>query len=77
MKTEELNLIIKEGEGLTVEFSMIACILVIPLALICGSIRGISFLGQLIDCSFGIFGIIPLRILRNDIKCYSNQIGKI
>jgi hypothetical protein len=47
-----------------VEFGMIACILVIPLALICGHIRGIPFAWQLIDCSFGIFGFIPLAIVR-------------
>ena len=43
-----------------VEFGMIACILVIPLALIAGPIRGIPFFWRLIDCSFGIFGLIPL-----------------
>jgi len=36
-----------------VNFGMIACILVIPVALICGSIRGIPFFWRLIDCSFG------------------------
>ena len=43
-----------------VEFGMIACVLVIPLALICGPIRGIPFFWRLIDCSFGIVGIVPL-----------------
>ena len=47
-----------------VEFGMIACLLVIPLALICGPIRGIPFYWQLIDCSFGILGLIPLAIVR-------------
>lgn len=37
-----------------------ACVLVIPLALICGPIREIPFYWRLIDCSFGIVGIIPL-----------------
>ncbi|MDA0812514.1 MAG: hypothetical protein O3C21_09035 [Verrucomicrobia bacterium] len=37
-----------------------ACILVIPLALICGPIRGIPFYWQLIDCSFGFVCIIPV-----------------
>ncbi len=37
-----------------------ACILVSPLALICGPIRGIPFYWRLIDCSFGIFGVLPL-----------------
>ena len=37
-----------------------ACILVVPLALICGPIRGIPFYWRLIDCSFGLFGVLPL-----------------
>jgi hypothetical protein len=37
-----------------------ACVLVLPLALIAGPIRGIPFYWQLIDCSFGILGIFPL-----------------
>lgn len=39
---------------------VVACAGVIPLALICGAIRNIPFAWQLIDCSFGVFGIIPL-----------------
>jgi hypothetical protein len=39
---------------------LIACVLVIPLALICGSIRQIPFGWRLIDCSFGVLGAIPL-----------------
>jgi hypothetical protein len=46
-----------------VEFGMIACLAVIPLALICGSIRGIPWFWRMIDCSFGVFGIIPLAIV--------------
>lgn len=37
-----------------------ACLLVLPLALIAGPIRGIPFYWQLIDCSFGILGVLPL-----------------
>lgn len=47
-----------------IEFGMIACMMVIPLAFICGPIRGIPFIWRLIDCSFGLFGIIPLWITR-------------
>ncbi len=50
-----------------IEFAMIACILVIPTALIFGSIRGIPFFWRIIDCSFGIFGFIPLWFIRRDI----------
>lgn len=39
---------------------VIACVLVIPLALICGSVRQIPLGWRLIDCSFGVFGVIPL-----------------
>jgi hypothetical protein len=45
-----------------IEFGMIACLLIIPLALIAGYSRGIPFWWQLIDCSFGIIGIVPLGI---------------
>jgi hypothetical protein len=47
-----------------VEFGMIACVLVIPLALICGAIRGIPMFWRIIDCSFGIFGLMPLATVR-------------
>jgi len=39
---------------------LIACVLVIPLAMICGPIRHIPLGWRLIDCSFGVFGAIPL-----------------
>jgi hypothetical protein len=51
-----------------VEFGMIACLAVIPLALICGSLRGIPPFWRLIDCSFGVFGLIPLAIVRHLIR---------
>jgi hypothetical protein len=43
-----------------VTFGLIACVGVIPLALIAGSVRGIPLGWRLIDCSFGVFGAIPL-----------------
>lgn len=49
-----------------VTFGIIACLGVIPLALIAGAIRQIPFCWRLIDCSFGIFGIIPLMLVRKD-----------
>jgi hypothetical protein len=45
-------------------WGLIACIGVIPLALIAGYVRGIPFEWRLIDCSFGIFGSIPLLLCR-------------
>ena len=44
----------------TLRAGLIACAGVIPLAMICGSIRGIPLYWRLIDCSFGVFGAIPL-----------------
>ncbi|MCL2131539.1 MAG: hypothetical protein FWH36_05805 [Lentimicrobiaceae bacterium] len=49
-------------------FGMIACIGVIPLALICGTIRSIPFYWRLVDCSFGVFGFIPLYLLHIYVK---------
>ncbi|MET0355502.1 MAG: hypothetical protein ABW044_01930 [Cellvibrio sp.] len=51
-----------------IEFGMIACVLVIPFAFICGPLRGIPLYWTLIDCSFGVVGIVPLLIVRNAIK---------
>jgi hypothetical protein len=45
-----------------IAFGLIACAGVIPLALIAGQVRGIPFGWRLIDCSFGVFGSIPLLI---------------
>ena len=39
---------------------LIACVLVLPLALICGPIRQIPVGWRLIDCSFGVLGAFPL-----------------
>ncbi len=41
---------------------MIACLLVIPTALVSGAIRGIPLWWRLIDCGFGGAGFIPLAI---------------
>ncbi|QEE27294.1 hypothetical protein FTW19_04260 [Terriglobus albidus] len=47
-----------------ITFGLIACAAVIPLALIAGQVRGIPFGWRMIDCSFGIFGAIPLLYCR-------------
>lgn len=39
---------------------IVACVAIFPLAMICGSLRGIPFYWRLIDCSFGVIGLIPL-----------------
>lgn len=43
-----------------IQFGMIACLMVFPLALIAGPIRGIPFYWRMIDCSFGVGGFLVL-----------------
>jgi hypothetical protein len=51
-----------------IEFGMIACVAIVPLAFIAGGIRDIPLFWRLIDCSFGLVGIIPLYVCYRDIK---------
>ncbi|MGB7267044.1 MAG: hypothetical protein WBC92_16130 [Terracidiphilus sp.] len=51
-----------------ITFGLIACVGVIPLALLAGQVRGIPVAWRLIDCSFGVFGSIPLLICRRLIR---------
>jgi hypothetical protein len=44
------------------KIGLVACAGIIPLAMICGAIRGIPFYWRLIDCSFGVIGAIPLLL---------------
>ena len=46
-----------------VQFGMIACLCIIPLAAIAGSLRGIPLGWELIDMSFGVVGAVPLIIV--------------
>jgi hypothetical protein len=46
------------------DFGLMACALVVPYALVFGGVRGIPLWWRLIDCSFGIFGFIPLWFCR-------------
>ena len=50
------------------QFGVISCVGVIPLALIAGPIREIPFFWQLIDCSFGVIGMIPLLLCLKWVK---------
>jgi hypothetical protein len=50
------------------EFGLIACAGVIPLALIAGQVRGIPLWWRLGDCCFGILGAIPLLIALQAVK---------
>ncbi len=45
-----------------IEWSMISCLCVFPLAFIAGPIRGVPFYWQMIDSSFGVIGFILLFV---------------
>jgi hypothetical protein len=51
-----------------IQFGMIACVMVLPLAFIAGPIRHIPIYWSFIDSCFGIFGIIPLYICYKSIR---------
>jgi len=51
-----------------IQFGIISCILIIPFALIMGGVRGMPFWWRIIDCSFGVIGLIPLLICLKNIK---------
>lgn len=50
-----------------IQFGMIACAAVIPLAMIAGAYRGIPLFWRCIDCSFGVFGFIPLWLADREV----------
>ncbi|HEY0021677.1 MAG TPA: hypothetical protein VGB24_02175 [Longimicrobium sp.] len=50
-----------------ITWGMLACAAVIPLALIAGAVREIPFWWRLVDCSFGVIGIVPLWLCRRAI----------
>jgi hypothetical protein len=54
---------------------IIACVLVVPLALIGGAVRQIPFGWRLIDCSFGVFGVIPLLYSVRLTRSLENKVG--
>lgn len=51
-----------------IDWAVLACIAVLPLAFIAGPIRKIPMFHILFDCSFGVLGLVPLFICRNMIK---------
>ena len=55
------------------DFGLLACLLVIPWAILFGGLRGIPFYWRLIDCSFGIIGALPLWIARQDARKLMSQ----
>jgi hypothetical protein len=59
-----------------IEFGIISCLLIIPFALIAGHFRSIPFWWRLIDCSFGVIGIIPLSMCLKKITQLESIITK-
>src|SRR5436190_8923351 len=55
-----------------IQFGMVACVLIIPFALIAGQYRGIPLMWRFIDCSFGIIGFFPLLICLKQINKLEN-----
>lgn len=56
-----------------IDWAMLACVAVFPLAFIAGPIRSIPMFHILIDCCFGVIGLIPLYIC----KRWINQLVKL
>ena len=56
-----------------IEFGVIACLLVLPWAFIFGAMRGIPLWWRLVDCSFGVFGLVPLLIVLRKITVLENS----
>ena len=56
-----------------IEFGLITCILILPLAFIAGYFRNIPIGWRLIDCSFGVFGFFPLWICYRKTKALTHK----
>ncbi|MFF7592633.1 hypothetical protein ACFZCK_34665 [Kitasatospora purpeofusca] len=46
-----------------IRWAVLACAGIVPLALICGPLRGIPLYWRFIDMSFGVVGVVPLLIV--------------
>jgi hypothetical protein len=51
-----------------IQFGLVSCISIFPLAFVAGAFRGIPLYWQLIDCSFGVAGFILLWSILKKIK---------
>lgn len=59
----------------TITFGLIACVCVLPWAFVFGPLRGIPFFWRLVDCAFGVAGLLPLLLVRRDIDRLSRLEG--
>jgi CDP-diglyceride synthetase len=58
-----------------IDWAILSCLAVLPLAFIAGPIRGIPWFHILIDCAFGIIGLFPLFVLKkwiNELEIQQN-----
>ncbi|WP_406087519.1 hypothetical protein [Kitasatospora purpeofusca] len=46
-----------------IRWAVLACAGIVPLALICGPLRGIPLYWRFVDMSFGLVGVVPLLIV--------------
>ncbi|MFD4910176.1 hypothetical protein [Kitasatospora purpeofusca] len=46
-----------------IRWAVLACAGIVPLALICGPLRGIPLYWRFIDMSFGVIGVVPLLMV--------------
>ncbi|MFC1415501.1 hypothetical protein [Streptacidiphilus cavernicola] len=58
-----------------VDFGLIACAGIIPLALVCGPLRGLPLWWLPVDMSFGVLGAVPLVLARRHIKAVESASG--
>ncbi len=58
-----------------IEFGMIACALIVPAALIFGALRGIPIFWQIVDSAFGVFGFVPLYVVREYTRRLSAKVS--
>ncbi|RAJ31942.1 hypothetical protein K353_06054 [Kitasatospora sp. SolWspMP-SS2h] len=56
-----------------VRWAMLACGGVVPLALICGPLRGVPLFWQCVDMSFGLVGLVPLLVVHRLIRALEWQ----
>lgn len=56
-----------------IDWAILACFAVFPLAFIAGSVRNIPLFHILIDCAFGLIGLFPLFICRKWIRQLEKQ----
>ncbi|WP_037604196.1 hypothetical protein [Streptacidiphilus rugosus] len=58
------------------EFGLIACAGILPLAAICGPLRGLPLWWLPIDMSFGVLGAVPLWLARRHVRAVERERGR-